>query len=126
VLSIVVCTRSTWFCALIRPTYFCLPSTVNDTSEPPPFGSEVALLAAAAFRNPCGVDQISIVRSATASTCGCGAGVASGAAPGGGARFQAWVPLTICTGRCCTGAGRARPGSTTCMRVICTRAAGVS
>ena len=84
------------------------------------------MLAVAAFRNPCGVAQISIVRSSTASTCGCGAGVVSGAAPGGTARFQAWVPLTTCTGRTSTGVGRARPGSTTWMRVICTRAAGVS
>ena len=40
--------------------------------------------------------------------------------------FQAWVPLTTWTGRCGTGAGRTRPGSTTWMRTICTRAAGVS
>ena len=88
-MSIEVWTRSTWFCALIRPTYLCLPSTVNETSEPPSAGCDVALFAAAAFRKPCGVVQISIVRSSTASTCGCGAGAVSGAAPGGAAMFQA-------------------------------------
>ena len=35
VLSIQVWTRSTWFCALIRPTYRYFPPTVKETSEPP-------------------------------------------------------------------------------------------
>src|SRR5262245_15991720 len=95
-LSIHVCTRSTWFCALMRPTYLCLPpSVLNVTSDPPSAGCDVALLAAAALRNPCGVDQISIVRSSTAAGCGWGGTGASGAAPGGGAgMLQANVPLT--------------------------------
>jgi hypothetical protein len=74
---------------------------VNVTSEPPSLGVVVALLAAAAFRNPCGVVQISITRSSTAVGCGCATGAALGAAPAGaaagaaaGARFQAVVPLT--------------------------------
>ena len=38
--------------------------------------------------------------------------------------FHAKLPLTNCSGRCSTGAGRKRPGSTTWRRVIRTRAAG--
>ena len=55
-----------------------------------------------------------------------GGGRVPAAAPAGAAMFQADVPLTYWSGRCSTGAGRTRPGSTVCLRVICTRAAGVS
>ena len=93
---------------------------MNVTVEPPPAGcTVVALLAIAAFTNPCGVDQISIVRSSTAAGFGCAAG-------GVPAMFQANVPLTSCSGLCGVGVGRTRPGSTVWMRVIRTRALLVS
>src|SRR5437867_12460476 len=99
---------------------------LKETSEPPLAGCDVALLASAAFRKPCGVVQISIVRSSTAAGCACGTGDEPGCAPPGAARFQAYVPLIICTARCSTGAGRDRPGSMVCLRAISTRALGAS
>ena len=93
---------------------------------PPSIGVAAALLAAAAFRKPCGVVQISITRSSTAAGCGCAAAGAPGAAPAGGAMFQAVMPLTYWSGRCSTGAGRARSGSIVCLRVIWTRALGAA
>src|SRR5206468_7887782 len=98
------------------PTYLFL-AAVNVTSEPVPAGCDVALFARAALRNPCGVDQISIVRSSTAAGCACGAEAVPGAAPAGAAMFHAAVPLMYWSTFCSTGAGRARPASTTCIRV---------
>ena len=86
-------------------------------------GCDVALLAAAAFRNPCGVVEISMVRSST-RPLRLRRGCAPGAAPAGVAMFQALVPLTTWTTRCGTGVGGARLGSTTWRRSICTSAAG--
>jgi hypothetical protein len=71
---------------------------VNVTSEPLPVDAacDVALLAIAAFRKPCGVAQISITRSSTAPGCpvGAGAGAPGAAFAAGAATFQADVPLT--------------------------------
>ncbi len=107
------------------PTYLCFPA-VNVTSEPPLAAVDVALLAVAARMKPCGVDQISIVRSSTAAGCGAAAGGAPAAAPAGTAMFQADVPLMYWSGFCSTGVGRTRAGSTVCLRVIWMRAAGPS
>src|SRR5262245_58567581 len=108
----------------MRPSYLYLPSIVNVTSDPSPAAVAVALFAAAAFRKPCGVVQISASRSSTAAGCAVGAGGVPPAAPATGARFHACVPLINWMGRCTTGAGRTRPGSTICWRTISTRAAG--
>jgi len=124
-LSIQVCTRATWFCALMVPTYLFFPTT-NVTSDPPLAAVDVALFAIPALIKPWGVDQISMVRSSTAAGWGAGARGASAAAPAGAAMFQADVPLTYWSGRCSTAAGRTRAGSTVCFRVIWTRADGAS
>src|SRR5687768_12813609 len=85
-LSTTVCTCSTSLRPLMRPVTRCLPSTVNETSVAPPARRVVALLAAAALTNPCGVDHSSSLRSATtASDAGPGVGgFGGGGAPGGG------------------------------------------
>src|SRR5271154_3338794 len=105
-------TRCTSFLELISPTYRSRPPIVNETSVPPDADRMDGWLAAAALKNPAGVNQICCFRSGAAPKTafgsrgtkaaaprglpGAGGPGGSGLAPGAGpyGTSQANIPLT--------------------------------
>ena len=71
------------------PVILYLPPTTNDTSVPPRAERVVALLAMAAFTNPCGRAQSASMRSSCAPGCGAAAPPPAGALGAGAGRFHA-------------------------------------